>query len=115
MIVCSAISFGLLNLLASIRKRRVCVAKYSTFVRIMSTVSQKFLISRQTLLNKRLIFLIQYKIAESRVSRKSYSIISTLLQGSPKFNTLQVEWYSPLNTPLAYGLLVTSRIVRNLK
>ena len=59
MIVCSAISFGLLNLLASIRKRRVCVAKYSTFMGIMSTVRQKILISRQILLNNRLIFSIQ--------------------------------------------------------
>ena len=53
MIVCSAISFGLLNLLASICKGRVDVTKYPTFVRIMSIVSQKILISRQILLNKK--------------------------------------------------------------
>ena len=55
MIVCSAISFGLLNLLAG----RVYVAKYPTFVRIMSIVRRKIVISRQILLNKRLIFLIR--------------------------------------------------------
>ena len=58
MIVCSAISFGLLNLLASTRKGRVYVAKYPTFVRIMSIVSQKIVILRQILLNKSLIFFI---------------------------------------------------------
>ena len=83
--------------------RHVYVAtEYPTFFRSMSIVTAKRLkILYQIMLNRRQIPVLLMKNRQILGQNDTtFSIIQHPTKGSQKFNTLQVEWYYPINKPL---------------